>query len=63
MEKIYKPSEMATLLGVSLRTLQRWDKVGDLPARRYPSGRRYYTEAELKEARGSKKRRRKREGQ
>lgn len=39
-----KPRKMARLLGVSVRTLKRWDKDGSLPAHRTPSNRRYYTE-------------------
>ena len=41
--KIYKPKEFAKLLGVSVRTLQRWDKKGLLVAHRTPTNRRYYT--------------------
>lgn len=41
--KIYKPKEFAELLGVSVRTLQRWDKKGLLVAYRTPTDRRYYT--------------------
>ena len=41
--KIYKPKEFAKLLGVSVRTLQRWDKKGLLVAYRTPTDRRYYT--------------------
>ena len=41
--KIYKPKEFAELLGVSVRTLQRWDKKGLLVAYRTPTNRRYYT--------------------
>lgn len=40
----YKPKDMAKLLNVSERTLQRWDKSGKLPAKRTPTNRRYYTE-------------------
>ena len=42
--KIYKIHEMAEKLGVSIKTLQRWDNTGKLPARRTPSNQRYYTE-------------------
>ena len=41
--KIYKPKEFAELLGVSVKTLQRWDKKGLLVAYRTPTNRRYYT--------------------
>lgn len=39
----YKPQEFAKLIGVSVKTLQRWDREGKLKAYRYPSNRRYYT--------------------
>ena len=41
--KIYKPKEFAELIGVSVKTLQRWDKKGLLIAHRTPTDRRYYT--------------------
>lgn len=34
----YKPKDFAELLGVSVKTLQRWDR-----ANRTPTDRRYYT--------------------
>ena len=40
---IYKPNEFAALVGVSVKTLQRWDNDGKLKAYRSPSDRRYYT--------------------
>ena len=39
-----KPKEMAERLGVTVRTLQIWDKKGTLKAHRTPTNRRYYTE-------------------
>lgn len=39
-----KPKEMAQRLGVSISTLQRWDREGVLKAYRNPKNRRYYTE-------------------
>lgn len=39
----YKPAAFAELLGVSVKTLQRWDKDGILKANRTPTDRRYYT--------------------
>ena len=39
----YKPKDFAELLGVSVKTLQRWDREGILKAKRTPTNRRYYT--------------------
>ena len=39
----YKPKDFAELLGVSVKTLQRWDRKGTLKANRTPTNRRYYT--------------------
>ena len=39
----YKPKEFAELLGVSVKTLQRWDREGILKANRTLTDRRYYT--------------------
>ena len=39
----YKPKAFAELLGVSVKTLQRWDREGVLKANRTPTDRRYYT--------------------
>ena len=39
----YKPKDFAELLGVSVKTLQRWDREGTLKANRTPTDRRYYT--------------------
>jgi len=39
-----KPNEMAKRLGMSVKTLQRWDLDGTLVAHRTPKNRRYYTE-------------------
>lgn len=44
---IYKPKEMAKKLNVTVRTLQRWDQIGKLPAKRSPTNRRYYTDDQL----------------
>lgn len=35
---------MAARIGVTVKTLQKWDKDGTLPAFRNPKNRRYYTE-------------------
>ena len=39
----YKPKDFAELLGVSVKTLQRWDREGIWKANRTPTNRRYYT--------------------
>ena len=39
----YKPKDFAELLGVSVKTLQRWDREETLKANRTPTNRRYYT--------------------
>lgn len=39
----YKPQDFAKLIGVSVKTLQRWDREGILKAYRTPTDRRYYT--------------------
>ena len=39
----YKPKDFAELVGVSVKTLQRWDRDGTLKANRTPTDRRYYT--------------------
>jgi predicted site-specific integrase-resolvase len=41
--KILKPKDLANMLNVSVKTLQRWDNDGTLKAYRNPKGRRYYT--------------------
>lgn len=41
--EIYKSSEFAQKIGVSARTLRRWDDTGTFRAYRTPSGRPYYT--------------------
>lgn len=52
MEKTYNVSEAASVIGVSVKTLQRWDREGKLVANRTPSNRRFYTENQLKELEG-----------
>lgn len=39
----YKPKDFAELLGVLVKTLQRWDRDGIWKANRTPTDRRYYT--------------------
>ena len=47
MERTYNVSEAASILGVSVKTLQRWDRDGKLVANRTPSNRRFYTEKQI----------------
>lgn len=44
----YKPQDFAEMLGISVKTLQRWDRDGKLKAFRTPTDRRYYTDEHLK---------------
>ena len=55
MKNILKPKEMSELLGVSVKTLQRWDQEGKLTAYRNPSGRRYYTKEQYEDYMGIQK--------
>ncbi len=48
-----RPGEFAKRVGVSVKTLHRWDETGKLPAKRTPSGHRYYTEPDLAVALGN----------
>ncbi|MCI0662548.1 MAG: IS607 family transposase [Acidobacteria bacterium] len=43
----YTVTECARLLGVSVKTLQRWDREGRLKSRRTMTNRRYYTDDDL----------------
>lgn len=47
MSKIYKVSQAAELLGVSVSTMQRWDREGRIKAYRNAANRRYYTQEQL----------------
>ena len=47
----YKPREFAKSIGVSVKTLQRWDNEGILKADRTPGGRRQYTARHIIELR------------
>ena len=49
MINTYKPNEFATMVGVSVKTLQRWDNEDILKAFRTPSNRRYYTNQQYME--------------
>lgn len=48
----YKPKDFAELLGVSVKTLQRWDRDGILKANRTSTNRRYYTYNQYLQFRG-----------
>lgn len=48
----YKPKDFAELLGVSVKTLQRWDRDNILKAKRTPTDRRYYTYDQYLEFKG-----------
>lgn len=49
IDKKYKTGEFANLLGVSVKTLQRWDKSGKLLAKRTAGDHRYYTHSQYLE--------------
>ncbi|MBE9212332.1 IS607 family transposase [Plectonema cf. radiosum LEGE 06105] len=51
---MFKPHEFSKKIGVSVKTLQRWDTSGRLPAKRTLSGHRFYTEDDLLIAQGLK---------
>ena len=44
---IYKVGEFAERIGVSISTLQRWDRTDVLKSKRTPTNQRYYTEEDL----------------
>jgi len=44
---MYSVAQFAKQVGVSVKTLQRWDREGRFKAKRTLSGRRYYNEADL----------------
>lgn len=50
----YNISEFSKMVGVSVKTLQRWDRSGILVATRTPTGRRVYTDEHLAKATGLK---------
>jgi excisionase family DNA binding protein len=54
MEKLYPMHEATKILGVSLKTLQRWDKLGKIKIVRTPGGRRRVPESEVKRLSGEK---------
>ena len=44
---MYNISQFAKKVGVTVKTLQRWDREGRLVARRTITNRRYYTDEDL----------------
>ena len=52
--KTYKPNEFAKMIGVTVKTLQRWDKEDTFTAYRNPKNRRYYTHAQYDAYMGNK---------
>ena len=55
-KKMYKPSQFARLIGVHVKTLQRWDKAGILVAKRTITNRRYYTDEDYENYRKGRSR-------
>jgi putative resolvase len=51
---MFKPHEFAIKLGISVKTLQRWDTSGRLPAKRTLAGHRFYTDDDFLIAQGLK---------
>lgn len=49
-KKIYKPAQFARMVGVHVKTLQRWDKAGILVAGRTATKRRFYTDEDYQKA-------------
>ena len=49
---MYTVSEFARMIGVSVKTLQRWDREGTLVPSRTPTNRRVYTDDHFVEATG-----------
>lgn len=52
MEKHYNITQMSSLLNVTVKTLQRWDRDGILIAHRGPTNRRFYTHEQYLKASG-----------
>lgn len=50
MSKLYNISQMAKLLNINVKTLQRWDREGILVAQRSPTNRRFYTHQQYVQA-------------
>jgi predicted site-specific integrase-resolvase len=44
---MYTPAQFAKRVNVSVKTIQKWDRLGVLPAKRTITNRRYYTDEDL----------------
>jgi putative resolvase len=44
---MYTPAQFAKRINVSVKTIQKWDRLGILPAKRTITNRRYYTDEHL----------------
>src|SRR5215467_5825980 len=44
---MYTPAQFAKRINVSVKTIQKWDRLGILPAKRTITNRRYYTDSDL----------------
>src|ERR1700746_529391 len=44
---MYTPAQFAKKVNVSVKTIQKWDRMGVLPAKRTITNRRYYTDEDL----------------
>ncbi len=47
---MYTPAQFAKRVNVSVKTIQKWDRLGILPAKRIITNRRYYTDEDLSAA-------------
>lgn len=46
-DKLYSPKETSEILGVHVKTLQKWDRLGIIKAQRTPRGRRKFSQSEI----------------
>lgn len=54
-ETIYKPKDVAKILGVTVKTLINWEKSNKLVAYRSPTNRRFYKQHQIDEILGIKR--------
>jgi putative resolvase len=57
LERSYSPKEAAAILGVTVHTIQVWDRQGKMHCLRLPSGRRSIPESEVRRLLSLKQRR------